>query len=117
MVSSSAVQTSLAAVSTSERDVRSSRAMAYIWVGQDASRHKSRQTDMIRIGTAFRELKAETLYPAIGFKRANEQIRVNFGELPFVYDIDGLVEVRKTCCCIHVQPLTLSTGGKTACAR
>jgi hypothetical protein len=46
-------------------------------------------------GTAFREVKGDKLYPAVGLKKAGEHIRVNFGQEPFAFDIVGLVEVRR----------------------
>ncbi|KAI8633854.1 ran-binding protein [Xylariaceae sp. FL1651] len=38
-------------------------------------------------GVAFRDIKGK-LYPAVGIKKAGEHIRVNFGQSPFVFDID-----------------------------
>ena len=32
------------------------------------------------------------LYPSIGLKKNGEHIRVNFGQTPFIYDIDGMME-------------------------
>jgi hypothetical protein len=45
-------------------------------------------------GTAFKEIKSDRLYPSVGMKKPGEHLRVNFGQSPFVYDIDGLVQVR-----------------------
>lgn len=45
-------------------------------------------------GTAFRDVKGK-LYPAVGIKKAGETIRVNFGQNPFVFKIDQVVEVRE----------------------
>ena len=42
-------------------------------------------------GVAFREVKGK-LYPSIGLKKNGEHIRANFGQTPFVYDIDGMME-------------------------
>lgn len=42
------------------------------------------------IGTAFREIKGK-LYPSIGMKKHGEHIRVNYGQSPFVFDIDGMM--------------------------
>ena len=44
-------------------------------------------------GTAFREIKGE-LFPSVGMKKPGEYIRVNFGQSPFVFDIDGMMAVR-----------------------
>lgn len=43
-------------------------------------------------GTAFRDIKGK-VYPAVGMKKIGEHIRVNFGQSPFVYDIDGMMSV------------------------
>ncbi|OTB07045.1 hypothetical protein M426DRAFT_54290 [Hypoxylon sp. CI-4A] len=42
--------------------------------------------------TAFRDIKGEALYPSVGMKKAGEQIRVNFGQSRFIFDIDGRVK-------------------------
>ncbi|PQE25365.1 SPRY domain-containing protein [Rutstroemia sp. NJR-2017a BBW] len=44
------------------------------------------------LGTAFREIKGK-LFPSVGMKKSGEHIRVNFGQSPFVYDIDGMMSV------------------------
>ena len=33
------------------------------------------------------------LYPSIGMKRPGAQVKVNFGQHPFKYDIDGMMAV------------------------
>lgn len=43
-------------------------------------------------GTAFREIKGK-LFPSVGMKKSGEHIRVNFGQSPFVFDIDGMMSV------------------------
>jgi len=43
-------------------------------------------------GTAFREIKGK-LYPSVGMKTAGEHVRVNFGQSPFIFDIDGMMSV------------------------
>ncbi|KAH8811790.1 hypothetical protein F5884DRAFT_290075 [Xylogone sp. PMI_703] len=49
------------------------------------------------LGTAFREIRGK-LFPSIGMKKSGEHIRVNFGQTPFVFDIDGMMlrEKRQT---------------------
>jgi hypothetical protein len=32
------------------------------------------------------------MYPVIGMKKTGEHIRANFGQTPFVYDIDGMMK-------------------------
>jgi hypothetical protein len=48
--------------------------------------------DRYAVDTAFRDVKGK-LYPSVGVKKAGEHIRVNFGHMPFVFDIDGLMKV------------------------
>ncbi|PBP20465.1 hypothetical protein BUE80_DR008805 [Diplocarpon rosae] len=43
------------------------------------------------LGTAFRDINKEKLYPSVGMKKAGEHIRVNFGQSPFVFDIDDMM--------------------------
>lgn len=42
------------------------------------------------LGTAFREVKGK-LFPSVGMKKSGEHIRVNFGQSPFVFDIDSMM--------------------------
>lgn len=44
------------------------------------------------LGVAFTGVKGERLFPSVGMKKPNEHVRVNFGQKPFVFDIDGMVE-------------------------
>lgn len=46
------------------------------------------------LGTAFREVKGK-LFPTVGMKKAGEHVRVNFGQSPFVFDIDGMMSVSR----------------------
>ncbi|EOO02687.1 putative ran-binding protein [Phaeoacremonium minimum UCRPA7] len=45
----------------------------------------------VNLGVAFRDVKGK-LYPSIGLKKNGEHIRVNFGQTPFVYGIDGMMK-------------------------
>ncbi|KAI9706045.1 MAG: hypothetical protein M1836_005451 [Candelina mexicana] len=45
----------------------------------------------VNIGIAFKELKSVELYPSVGMKRPGEHLRANFGQTPFVFDIDGMM--------------------------
>ncbi|RDW62743.1 hypothetical protein BP5796_11045 [Coleophoma crateriformis] len=47
------------------------------------------------LGTAFRDIKGK-LYPSVGMKKSGEHIRVNFGQSPFVFDIDGMMAHEKS---------------------
>jgi len=44
------------------------------------------------IGAAFQDVKGK-LYPSVGLKKYGEHVRVNFGQIPFVFDIDGMMAV------------------------
>ena len=48
---------------------------------------------MIMIGDAFRDMKETALYPSVGMKRPTAHLIVNFGQRPFVFGIDKLIEV------------------------
>ncbi|KAI0394659.1 ran-binding protein [Xylariaceae sp. FL0594] len=45
----------------------------------------------VNLGTAFRDIKGK-VYPVVGMKKPGEQIRANFGQSPFVYKIDQVIE-------------------------
>ena len=45
------------------------------------------------IGNAFKDIKDIKLYPSIGMKRPGMHIRVNFGQSPFMFDIDEMMRV------------------------
>lgn len=45
---------------------------------------------------AFRGLKDVSLYPSVGMRRPQAHLTVNFGQRPFIFDIDGMVAV---CAC------------------
>jgi hypothetical protein len=54
------------------------------------------QAKLTFLGTAFRDLKTDKLYhPTIGMKKPGETLRANFGQEPFAFDIDKMVQVRK----------------------
>ncbi|KAH6655534.1 SPRY domain-containing protein [Truncatella angustata] len=42
-------------------------------------------------GVAFRDVKGK-LFPVVGMKRNGEHIQANFGQTPFIYDIDGMMK-------------------------
>ncbi|TVY92111.1 Ran-binding protein [Lachnellula willkommii] len=44
------------------------------------------------LGNAFREIKTNIkLFPSVGMKKSGEHVRINFGQTPFVFDIDGMM--------------------------
>jgi hypothetical protein len=48
-------------------------------------------------GIAFRDLKPNMpYYPTIGMKKPGETLRANFGQEPFAFDIDKMVQDEKT---------------------
>jgi hypothetical protein len=48
------------------------------------------------LGTAFRDLKLNVpYYPTVGMKKPGETVRVNFGQEPFAFDIDKMVQDEK----------------------
>ncbi|KAF2150745.1 SPRY-domain-containing protein [Myriangium duriaei CBS 260.36] len=46
----------------------------------------------IFLGDAFQGIKLDRLYPSVGIKKPGEHLRTNFGQTPFVFDIDSMVE-------------------------
>ena len=49
-----------------------------------------------REGNAFRDLRDVKVYPSVGMKRPHAHLGVNFGQKPFMFDIDRMVSVRTT---------------------
>ncbi|KAH7086535.1 CTLH/CRA C-terminal to lish motif domain-containing protein [Paraphoma chrysanthemicola] len=48
------------------------------------------------LGTAFRDLKPNMpYYPTVGMKKPGETLRANFGQEPFAFDIDKMVQDEK----------------------
>ncbi|TVY54765.1 Ran-binding protein 9 [Lachnellula cervina] len=44
------------------------------------------------LSNAFREIKTNIkLFPSVGMKKSGEHVRINFGQTPFVFDIDGMM--------------------------
>ncbi|KAJ6780277.1 hypothetical protein PWT90_08465 [Aphanocladium album] len=51
----------------------------------------------IKIGVAFQDVAKGRLYPSVSMKKAGEHVLVNFGQTPFVYNIDDMMrEQRET---------------------
>ena len=42
---------------------------------------------------AFEGIKGTQLYPSVGMKKPQEHLRANFGQTPFIFDIDSMIEV------------------------
>lgn len=49
-------------------------------------------------GAAFRDLRDVKLYPSVGMKRPHAHLSVNFGQRPFMFNIDNMVLVRMLRC-------------------
>lgn len=49
-------------------------------------------------GIAFRDVNFKDvkgkLYPTVGLKKPGDHVLVNFGQQPFLFDIDGYMKVR-----------------------
>lgn len=58
---------------------------------------ESSVTDIVIIGVAFKDIRGDKLlYPCVGIKKQTEYCKVNFGQTPFVFDIESLFRV-STC--------------------
>jgi hypothetical protein len=47
-----------------------------------------------KTGYAVQDVPRSKLYPSVSVKKQGEEVRVNFGQEPFVYNIDDLMNVR-----------------------
>ncbi|KNG48813.1 ran-binding protein [Stemphylium lycopersici] len=70
------------------------------------------------LGTAFRDLKPNMpYYPTVGMKKPGETVRVNFGQEPFAFDIDKMVEDEKATIQADIAQTKMETsaaGGEDA---
>jgi len=58
-----------------------------------------RDAKLTELGNAFHDLRHVKLYPSVGMKKQPPvHLRANFGQEPFVFDIDGMVRV-----CVQVH--------------
>lgn len=58
---------------------------------------------MTKTGSAVQDVPRTKLYPAVSLKKNGEEISVNFGQEPFVYNIDDMMIV-----CIQILfPLSM----------
>lgn len=65
---------------------------------------------MFLSGNAFRELQNVKVYPSVGMKKQPPvHLAANFGQQPFMFDIDGMVKVRSKASLLHW--VLVSTGG------
>ncbi|KAL9613142.1 MAG: hypothetical protein Q9167_002307 [Letrouitia subvulpina] len=47
-------------------------------------------------GNAFKDLKEGVIYPSVGMKHPQAHLSINFGQRPFIYDIDDMVARQKS---------------------
>jgi hypothetical protein len=67
------------------------------------------------IGTAFRDLKSNvTYYPTIGMKKPGETLRANFGQEPFAFDIDKMVQDEKAAIQAEINQTKTTPGTGSA---
>jgi hypothetical protein len=59
------------------------------------------------LGKAFDGIKGTQLYPSVGMKKPQEHLRANFGQTPFIFDIDSMIEVCSFLTSIGEPELTL----------
>ncbi|ORY16556.1 Ran-binding protein-like protein [Clohesyomyces aquaticus] len=67
----------------------------------------------VYIGVAFRDLKTDRLYyPTVGMKKSNETLRANFGQEPFAFDIDKMIEGEKALIHAEISKVRVSVQDK-----
>ncbi|KAL0095917.1 hypothetical protein J3Q64DRAFT_1843534 [Phycomyces blakesleeanus] len=59
----------------------------------------------VHLGTAFKNITGNILYPFVGFKTKGERIRANFGNQPYKYDIHQYIESER----IQMQEIVYRT--------
>lgn len=53
------------------------------------------EATLIEVGNAFHDLRGVKLYPSVGMKKQPPvHLKANFGQDPFIFDIDAMVKVR-----------------------
>lgn len=56
------------------------------------------EVTLIVSGNAFHDIRDVKLYPSVGMKKQPPvHLKVNFGQDPFMFDIDAMVKVRRFC--------------------
>ncbi|OBS29094.1 hypothetical protein FPOA_03031 [Fusarium poae] len=63
----------------------------------------------VKIGSPFHDIARGKLYPTISLKKPGECIRVNFGQTPFVYNIDDMMREERD----KVRKAIQATDGST----
>jgi len=72
--------------------------------GEQLRKHS--QFDTRPSGPVFKDLPGHGLYPAIGLRTTNEQVRTNFGDAPFKFDIETYVADVRLKTWRNIQSLT-----------
>ncbi|KAF2751127.1 SPRY-domain-containing protein [Sporormia fimetaria CBS 119925] len=68
------------------------------------------------LGTAFHNLKPDVpYYPIVGLKKSGESVWVNFGQEPFVFDIDRMVQDEKDAIYAQIARTRSRNMGGTNC--
>ncbi|TQV90363.1 hypothetical protein V2A60_004264 [Cordyceps javanica] len=49
----------------------------------------------VKLGVAFQDVAKGRLYPSVSMKKAGEHVLVNFGQTPFVYNIDDMMKEQR----------------------
>ncbi|KAM4057614.1 SPRY domain-containing protein [Hirsutella rhossiliensis] len=49
----------------------------------------------VKLGVAFHDVARSKLYPSVSLKKPGEHVLVNFGQLPFVYNIDDMMREQR----------------------
>ncbi|GJN70931.1 hypothetical protein PLIIFM63780_002477 [Purpureocillium lilacinum] len=49
----------------------------------------------VKLGTAFTDVVRSKLYPTVSMKKTGEQVTANFGQCPFVYNIDDMIREQR----------------------
>ncbi|ROT35323.1 SPRY domain-containing protein [Sodiomyces alkalinus F11] len=62
----------------------------------------------VLLGTAFKDIKGK-YYPTISLKKVGEHVRVNFGQEPFVYDIDSTMATEKETILTQIEDADVSS--------
>lgn len=60
------------------------------------------EATLIEVGNAFHDIRDVKLYPSVGMKKQPPvHLKANFGQDPFIFDIDAMVKVRPSlgACC------------------
>lgn len=72
---------------------------------------QTRATANVLLGIAFRDVNFKDvkgkLYPTVGLKKPGDHVWVNFGQLPFQFDIDGYMKVCRSYSIVLVMNVVL----------